>query len=180
LSGGINLGIQETLRRGVRAFGKGAYDSWQQSAEWVSQQPLDLRQRGGSVGEASATWLVIRGSTGDGTSVVDGHEFRFRYTVQADVTLSVGSGGVTTFPTITQPPVPDDDTHTAWNLTEWLNVSSSGVTKLGPGDVIGAGYYPTGVEGIVRGFWVDDVSAFVFFASNPMTSWAQEARLGAP
>jgi hypothetical protein len=108
------------------------------------------------------------------------HQFRFRYTVQADVTLSVGSGGVTTFPTITQPPVPDDDTHTAWNLTEWLNVSSSGVTKLGPGDVIGAGYYPTGVEGIVRGFWVDDVSAFVFFASNPMTSWAQEARLGAP
>ena len=163
----------------MRAFGKGAYDSWQHSAEWVSQQPVDLRQRG-AVGEVSATWLVIRSSIGDGTSVVDGHQFRFKYTVQASVDLSVGSGGTNTFPTITQPADPDDNTNTAWNLTEWLNVSSSGTTKLGPGDVIGAGYYPTGVEGIVRGYWVSDLNAFVFFASNPMTSWAQEARLGAP
>ena len=179
MSGGIGLSIQERLRKGVRAFGKNAYDSWQDSSEWVSQQPVDLRQRG-RVGEVTAAWLVIRDSDGDGTSVVDGHEFRFVYTVQASVTLSVGGGGSLTFPTINLPDEPDDDTNTAFNLTEWLNVSSSGTTKLGPGDVIGNGYYPTAVEGIVRGFWVDDINAFVFFESNPMTSWAQEARLGAP
>lgn len=127
----------------------------------------------------SPGWLVIRGATGDGTSIVDGREFRFRYTVQSNVSLAPGSP-ITTFPTITLPADPDDNTDIAWNLTEWLNVSSAGTTKLGPGDVIGAGYYPTPVDGIVRGWWIDGIEAYVFFESNPMTSWAQEARLGAP
>jgi len=178
-STGINLGIQHSIAKGVGGFSQGSFESWQQSAEWVSQQPIDMRMHG-RVGEAAAILLVIRDSDGDGTSVVDGHEFRFVYTVQAAVTLSVGGGGSLTFPTINLPDEPDDDTNTAFNLTEWLNVSSSGTTTLGPGDVIGNGYYPTAVQGIVRGFWVDDINAFVFFETNPMTSWAQEARLGAP
>jgi hypothetical protein len=177
LSGGINLGIQETLAKGVRAFGKGAYDSWQDSAEWVSQQPVDLT-RGGTVGIAPATMVVIRSSTGDGSSVVDGHDFRFRYTVQPSVTLTPTAGSK--FPQVVQPADPDSGTSTAWNLTEWINVTSSGTTKLGPGDVVGAGYYPTGVEGLVRAWWWDSLTAYVFFESNPMTSWAQEARLGSP
>ena len=98
--------------------------------------------------------------------------------MQPYITLSGTPGDK--FPQINQPSDPDEDTSRAWNLTEWLNVSSSGTTTLGPGDVVGSGYWPTAVQGVVRAWWADEIGAYIFWESNPMSSWAQEARLGTP
>ncbi len=179
MSGGIQLPMQESVAHGVRGFSAGAFRSWQESAEYISQQPIDLRQRKRTPGIAAATLVVIRDSDGDGSSVIDGHDFRFKYTVQPAITLSASTDNLQ-FPTVNLPDEPDENTYAAWNLTEWINVTSSGTTTLGPGDVVGAGYYPTAVQGIVRAWWWDVLNSFVFFEANPMTSWAQEARLGVP